>query len=160
MKKFKYLGFEILINENGKYIFVDGIKRTPYLIVPQRSTKGFLQVWLGEGKKAYVHKLVALAYLGKSDKKLVLHKDTNTRNNHYTNLMYGDYKDVIQNMKKANRFWDRHRRSHFIKSEEDYNEAIEMLKAGKTLSEIAKRFNTSDMSIHRFKKAHHLEINT
>ena len=81
LKKAKYKGFEIEINEDGTYILVDGSPRKPYKIMPRRTKRGFMQVWLGRRKKAYVHILVAAAWLKDFDPRMIVtHKDTNTLN--------------------------------------------------------------------------------
>jgi len=157
-KKTHYKGYEIEISEDGRYIKVDGVKRTPYRIKPLRTTRGFMQVWIKRGIKAYVHRLVAKAWLPDYDDSLqVLHKNTNTIYNHYTNLEMGVSAKVHKNMKKAGRLVGR--KAMFIKNEDDFEIAIKMLQDDITLKEIANHFNTSDMAIHRFKKRYSNLIN-
>lgn len=61
----------------------------PEKIMSQQSIHGYMAVWLrkqGEHKKAYIHRLVAYAFMGHCVSEQVNHKDKDRGNNHVTNL--------------------------------------------------------------------------
>jgi hypothetical protein len=94
------------ISESG-VIFVHPIgTKTGWLKKGRPAGGGHYQVSLTDnfGKKAlfFVHRLVAYTWLkkSKSHKTLVLHKDDNPSNNHYTNLMWGTQKQNLNDMRK------------------------------------------------------------
>lgn len=66
--------------------------------------KGYLAAKLfigGNGKNFYVHTLVALTFLGKKPEGLTVnHKDTNKKNNHYSNLEYLSIQENLEHAKK------------------------------------------------------------
>lgn len=69
---------------------------TLHILSPGVTKTGHLRVCLyvrpGQGKKYFVHRLVALAFLGESDLD-VLHWDDDPRNNRVENLRYGTDKE-------------------------------------------------------------------
>ena len=73
-----------LITEYGKV----WSKQTSKFLKPYTNNRGYLAVSLGtEKKKRQVHRLVAEAWLPNPDNlPVVHHKDSDTLNNHYTNL--------------------------------------------------------------------------
>lgn len=74
----------------------------PHLMKPNVSKSGYERVSLcnGKGKVGlfFSHRLVCLAFNGQppEEKPLALHDDGNSRNNHYSNLYWGDNLDNKQ----------------------------------------------------------------
>ena len=151
MKTINYKGYEIKVTNDGKYVEVNGVVRALSHTKQRRATKGYLQVTLHRNKKMYVHRLVAMAYIpNPNNYKQVLHIDTDTMNNHYSNLAWGESRHVHRNFKAVGR---KHKVSNISKlqNKEDVEIIKQRLKNGDTLRSIAKDYNTSDMSIHRLK---------
>jgi hypothetical protein len=104
MKTIKHNGHVIQLNYDGSVIYVNGrLAKTTFYDKLKGKSGGYYHVKIGS-KNLLVHRLVAMAYLpNPQGKKLVLHKDTKTTNNHYTNLAWGDQKDIVRNMLENNR---------------------------------------------------------
>ncbi len=65
------------------------VKSKSRVLKPVYITGGYLAVSLGRNKQRTIHRLVAAAFFGVSDK-MVLHKDGDRQNNIIENLYYGD----------------------------------------------------------------------
>jgi len=86
-------------------------KRPGALLKAEKTKQGYNRFFLladnGRLKKIFVHRVVALAFIGPcpSEKHLALHWDDNPRNNHYSNIRWGttkdNYKDAVRNGKSV-----------------------------------------------------------
>ena len=117
------------------------------LQLPQAKQK-LLQVQFGQ-KKYYVHRLVAMAFHGLSDKRYVVHIDGVTTNNHYKNLTWATPREKFFNEVSNGTFANR--RPICKIPVEDHSKVYERLKQGETLRKIALEYGVSDMSVHRIK---------
>jgi hypothetical protein len=101
------------------------------------------------GKKYYVHRLVARAFVPNPDhKELVVHKDGNSKNNHFKNLFWANQGEAQTHNHKIGKLkptYAKLTREHvdFIRSQ---------LKKGIPGSILAKQFNISEMQITRIKR--------
>ena len=101
------------------------------------------------GKKYYVHRLVARAFIPNPDhKELVVHKDGNSKNNHFKNLFWANQGEAQTHNHKIGKLkptYAKLTREHvdFIRSQ---------LKKGIPGSILAKQFNISEMQITRIKR--------
>lgn len=71
-------------------------KHSNKFLKPHIGERGYCHVIIfnnGNGKKTYIHRLVAECYIGKANDKHVNHKDLNKLNNHFTNLEYCTQKE-------------------------------------------------------------------
>lgn len=89
------------ISENGL------IRRNKKLLHPHINMQtGYLMVDLyknNKRKKFTIHRLVAITFLRKKNRKYVCHSDGLRRNNHYTNLYWGSPKDNIRDRRAHGR---------------------------------------------------------
>lgn len=137
-----------IILENGAPVSIRTVQKAKKGASPFRYTE------IG-GKTIAVHRLVALAYVeNPKGYKMVLHKDTDTLNNHYRNLEWGNQRMIAENMKAAGRSYrtEKHVRLNSKIKLMDISDIMERINQGDTLRSIAKDYNTSDMSIHRVKE--------
>ena len=101
------------------------------------------------GKKYYVHRLVARAFVPNPDnKELVVHRDGNSKNNHFKNLFWANQGEAQTHNHKIGKLkptYAKLTREHvdFIRSQ---------LKKGIPGSILAKQFNISEMQITRIKR--------
>ena len=94
--------FKEIADTNGKY-FISNYGRvksyTQYnatLLTPQPNNSGYLRVKIN-GKKQFIHRLVAAAFLPiEKDKKIIHHKDGNKKNNKLDNLQRATHKENTQ----------------------------------------------------------------
>lgn len=110
-----------------------------------------------------VHRAVAELFVEKQENaEIVIHKDFNKKNNHYSNLSwetkensfarYGQNPVFKINKMKAELLGIKGKKRGFSKlDEKDVLLIKEKLRKGKTLRSIAQRFKVSDMQIHRIK---------
>lgn len=76
-------------SESRVLVMKNGRKKTvrQKILVPSKAGQGYLRVQLGSGNAAYVHRLVAMAFIGDPPPGgEVNHKDENKKNNHVDNL--------------------------------------------------------------------------
>lgn len=111
-----------------------------------------------------VHKAVALLFIPKPNdpaKKFVIHKDFNKENNAAYNLAWASQEDLNHRMVSTPKMVE-YRRKRLLNevkpntsmgklSESDVLYIKQRLKKGDTLRKLAKRFDVSDMQIHRIK---------
>ncbi len=145
----------VKINYNGTKVYFKGKLKKPYLFRENKNKKGFFTVSI-ENKTRYVHHLVAAGWLtNEHNYPLILHRDSDTTNNDYRNLTYGDHKMLYEFKRAAgapigvNDIYKR------LNSKITYYEAKKIAKrldAGESAKSLAIEYNTSDMSICRIRK--------
>jgi hypothetical protein len=147
-------GHKVRINQNGRLVYVDGKPINIYKCnkgATKENSGAYLCCTIN-GKMFYVHRLVALAWIDNPENKpFVLHKDTRTTNNFYLNLMWGEHKDLIDNMKREGRTY-RSYRTDRINSKLGFDEVIaicEALEKGETIKYLAEKYDVHEMSIRR-----------
>lgn len=150
---------ELLINEDGTEIIwqENGQQKVlkQYLIKAPNHAHGFHQIYV-KHKKAYVHHLVAQAYVHNPKPisyKMVLHLDSNSLNNHYSNLQWGDRKMLQEIRIKAG--FTAKTKEFRGRSKISYEEAVKIAKRldnGEHASDICKEYGVSNMSIIRIRK--------
>ena len=139
---------DLWINVDGTVIVYKGLPRRTYYLRGKNQKQDFLQTSVN-GLGYYVHRLVAMAYHGTSDKKFVIHLDGNTLNNFYKNLTWATPIEKYYNEVSNGTFKIQKQVSKL--PDEDHPKIIERLKNGEPMHKIAKEYNTSDMSVHRLK---------
>lgn len=161
--EFKEIGIpsvkeKIQISEDGNQVVYKGKKVHLSLVKHKNHRNGFYQVSI-EGKRLYVHHLVAEAFVPNTHPiayKLVLHKDCNTINNHYKNLEWGDKKRMLDNRIKNNiqagSVKDNTYRGSSKISHQEALKITERLKNGELAKDICTEYNVSEMSIARIRK--------
>ena len=90
-------------SEHRVVMMKNGVQKTitHKILSPSNAGRGYLMVHLGNEKREYVHRLVALAFIGEPPQGTeVNHKDENKRNNHANNL---EYTTRWQNLKYGTR---------------------------------------------------------
>ncbi len=113
-------------------------------------------VWVF-GKSVGVHRLVAECFvpnLLSIKKKMVLHKDGNTTNNHYKNLMWGDSSDLYRLQKEHGKYNLKpayNNRYNSKLTEETARYIAEKLEEGETGAKLAKVYGVSEMAISRIR---------
>jgi hypothetical protein len=145
----------VKVNYNGTKIYFKNKLKKPYLFKEKKNKKGFYTVSI-ENKTRYVHHLVAAAWLtNEHNLPLILHRDSDTTNNDFRNLTYGDYKMLYEFKRAAgapigvNDIYKR------LNSKISYYEAKKIAKRldeGESAKALAIEYNTSDMSICRIRK--------
>ncbi len=145
------MGYEV--STTGR---VRGTNRTSYrnrklkgkLIKPFLSSSGYYQVSLTKNHtKRYVHRLVAVAFLGEftKEKPQVNHKDGNRLNNNVSNL---EMSNQTENLIHAHRVLGH--KPHNIKLTKDKAKTIRTAYRGGTPQrQLAKQFGVSVMTINR-----------
>lgn len=129
---------------------------TEYLLSQSPNTSGHLQVSLlreGKTKKCLVHRLVAMAFLGRpaAEKPLALHRDDDKTNNAISNLYWGTHKDNRRDAFKnetAAMPNNRGCRNGAAKlTEEDVLDIRKRLATGVSREEIAGSFGVSESTV-------------
>lgn len=152
-------GFEDLwVNIDGTIAIENGTHRKIQKIITGKNKKPFTMIIAGKTRQ-YMHRIMALAFWGPSDKQYVIHLDGNTINNHYKNLAWASSieKHYNQVSNGSFRLLDP-KYSHSKIPAEDHPKIIERLKQGETLRKIAREYQTSDMSVHRLKVKYKLNL--
>lgn len=137
----------VTINSDGTVVYVGKklVKISFFRTKP--NSKGF-RVCTINRNKYYIHKLVALAFVSNPNNlPFTIHIDTNTLNNDYTNLTWGDRKHVARCMHVMKRY-------HSSYPKEDTLSIIKRLDKGETARSIAKEYNVSEMTIDRIRRKH------
>ncbi|MBN2486453.1 MAG: helix-turn-helix domain-containing protein [Bacteroidales bacterium] len=150
----------VKVSADGKEIYYQEKLVNQFLLKTRKHNHGYYCCSIG-GKQFYVHHIVATAYIHNTKpltNKMVLHVDCNSLNNHYSNLSWGNSKDLFQNRMRSNvkgagmiGMGESYRGSSSI----SYTDALKIadrLDNGETARAIAKEFNVSEMSIIRIRK--------
>lgn len=150
----------LMVNENGTKLIYQGKVVKINFIKPRRHRNGYYVAHL-HNKLLYIHRIVAEAYLINKKPvayKWVLHKNGNTLDNHFTNLMWGNSKVFNDNYKQLIKegvvkpiITEEYRGSSTI----SYEEAVKIaqrLDNGEFAKDICKEYNVSEMSIARIRK--------
>lgn len=158
--KIKGIPKPLKVNENGTKLIYDGRSVRIHFIKPRRHRNGYYVAHVKD-RLLYMHRIVAEAYLVNTKPiayKWVLHKNGNTLDNHYTNLMWGNSKVMNENNKRLVKegiikpsITEEYRGSSTI-SYEDAVKIAERLDKGEYAKDICKEFNVSEMSIARIRK--------
>jgi transposase len=150
----------VKVNEDGSQVYYNDKLLNQYTIKSASHTKGYYCCSI-ENKQFYTHRIVAEAYVQNPKPisyKLVIHKDGNTLNNHFDNIMWGNSKTLYQQRVAAgipgagvSHIDKKYRGSSSI----SYEEAIKIadrLDKGETARSICKEYDVSEMSIIRIRK--------
>ena len=148
----------IRISEDGHELYYKGKKVHQSLIKTKQHRHGYHQVSI-EGNRIYVHRIVAEAFVPNTHPvsyKMILHKDCDTSNNHYSNLEWGDRKKLLENrtrngLQNAPQMPETYRGSSKISHEEALKIA-KRLENGEYAKDICLEYNVSEMSIARIRK--------
>jgi transposase len=151
---------KVRVNEDGSSIYHNDKLINQYTIKSASHSKGYYCCSI-ENNQFYTHRIVAEAFVQNPKPisyKLVIHKDGDTLNNHFENLLWGNSKTLYQKRVEAgipgagvSHIDKKYRGSSSI----SYDEAIkiaERLDKGETARSIAKEYNVSEMSIIRIRK--------
>jgi hypothetical protein len=139
-----------LSNVRGLLIFPDGkIKYKKTGKLKKISKQGDKRFITHQGKKYYVHRLVAEAFIPNPDNKnLVVHYDGNLKNNHSENLFWATQGEAQKHNHKIGRL-----KPTYAKLSPEHVEFIrKQLKKGIPGSILSKQFNVSQMQISRIKR--------
>lgn len=151
---------KLSINEDGSKIYHNGRLLKQYTIKSKNHSKGYKCCTI-ENKQYYVHRLVAEAFVLNPHPviyKMALHKDCNSLNNHYSNLIWGDTKILHQIRVKLNipgagvSYKNKEYRGSSTISYEEALKIAKRLDNGETARSICKEYNVSEMSIIRIRK--------
>lgn len=126
----------------------------PIILRPTRSKKvdGYVQVDLqyeGERKIGRVHRLVAEAFIGDPpfEGALVMHKDDDKSNNHYSNLAWGTTADNVDDKVSKSRQPMGIKMYNARLQDADIPQIRGLINAGWTLSEVGRMFEVSAATI-------------
>ncbi len=161
-KEFKLKGIKepVKVNEDGTEVYYKGKLLNQYHIKSNKHSNGYKCCSI-KNTQYYIHRIVAEAWvpnLHPVSHKLVIHKDCDTLNNHYDNLIWGDNKTVYKIRVKQNipgagvSYRDQTYRGS---SKISYEEAIRIanrLDNGEPANAICKEYDVSEMSIIRIRK--------
>lgn len=150
-------GCQVEVNHDGTSIFVDGKVIKTYLQSKGSKKKNsgkFYCCNIG-GKSYLVHRLVAQAFIPNPENlPYATHIDTNTENNDYRNLWWGNQRTIVWHMKSAGRSY-KNANNDRVNSKipfEKIPDVVNMICDGLTLKQIGEKFNTTGTSIYRIKK--------
>lgn len=145
---------EILVREDGNEI-LHNEKSVHFNLVKSKTRRsGYYQVSI-EGKRMYVQRLVALAFVLNKQPvsfKYILHKDLNSLNNHYENLEWCTRKMITERSFRDNPTKPDSYRGTSKIPYEDALKIVERLKNGEYAKDICKEYGVSEMSITRIRK--------
>lgn len=109
-RKIKSLDYLYEINENGTILRnVKSKKQIKIFLDHHHSVNGYYSAFItfkGKVKRLSIHKLVAECWLGDNPNKEIYtvdHIDTNSQNNHYSNLRYATHSEQMKNRKLSDR---------------------------------------------------------
>lgn len=136
---------DLEINEDGSKMWFEGREIPIKTYKSNRDNYPFKRVAFANRTHS-VAKLVCEAWNGMREEmnQVVHRKDKDPLNDHYTNLYWA---------KRGNVFTGRTARACTSKiKKNEIPKVISRLQAGETLNNIARSYNTTDMSVHRIKK--------
>ena len=158
--KIKGISQPLKVNESGTKLLHEGKQVRIHFIKPKRHRNGYYVAHVKD-KLLYMHRVVAEAFLVNKKPvayKWVLHKNGNTLDNHYTNLMWGNSQVLNENNKRLvaegiiNPVVTKEYRGSSTISYKDAIKIAERLDNGEFAKDICKEFNVSEMSIARIRK--------
>jgi hypothetical protein len=121
------------------------------ILRPYVHTNGYLRINLGRGRRKYLHRLVAEAFIPNPDQKpYVDHVDGDRKNNTVTNLRWVTAQENcifggLRHGWEAQKAGSKTRRVHSLRAEE----YIQLRKEGISLREIGRRYSTSHSAISK-----------
>lgn len=132
----------LLITHDGKIKYK---KNGKFKKISSQNNKRFITY---KGRKHYVHRLIAMAFLPcEKDKTLVVHKDGDLSNNHVDNLFWATQSEAQCHNHRIGRL-----KPTYTKLTKEHVDFIrKQLKKGIPGSILAKQFNVSQMQISRIK---------
>lgn len=152
--KLKGVSDTVEVNEDGTSIKFQGKEVNQHEIRNTKHDSGYKAVSI-EGKSFYVHRIVAEAFIYNKhpiSNKYVLHLNNDITNNHFSNLAWGNGKDLYhKNRMVIDEGGIKYRGSSTI----NYDEAIkiaERLDKGEFAKDICVEYGVSEMSIARIRK--------
>lgn len=164
-KKVKLQKKYLVSNQGRVKSYIDDPKKAQ-LLKPKR-IEDFLCISLrilGVKKSLFIHRLVADAFLKgpKGKQKFVLHKDHKRSNNHVSNLKWATIEDQVEHRRTSPNYKSSLRKRILIPGDfskilseakvKKMKEEIFNPKRKRTLKQIAKAYNTSEMNVYRIKK--------
>lgn len=152
---------EVKVSPDGTSILVNGVEVNQHVVRKRKRGASPFRYVSVKGRSVAVHRLVAMAYVpNPNGYKLVVHMDTDTLNNHHSNLQWGYQRMIAQNMKVAGRSYrnEKHFRLHSKIRAVDIPRVIVRLRRGETLRSIARDYGTSDMSVLRVKQRFYVNL--
>lgn len=156
LRKIKLKGVvePVEVNEDGSIIIYKGKQLSTFLIKSTNGPHAYKACHIRK-KNFYVHRIVAEAYVYNPkpvSNKFVMHLSADISNNHYTNLKWGDGKDLHKKNKAIGLAGTP---AHRNGSPISYEEALKIAKRldkGEIAKEICKEYGVSEMSIVRIRK--------
>ena len=135
---------------NGRYrIYTTGKvwdKHLKVFLIARPNSTGYLRVRLYDGKRYFIHRLVALTFLpNPNNYPIVMHKDNNPENNRVGNLKWGTQSQNMKQMVNEGR----QRKSKIINYK---SEVLTLHSQGFSIPEIIKSVGISKTSVHRIIK--------
>lgn len=136
---------------NGRYrIYTTGKvwdKHLKVFLIARPNSNGYLRVRLYDGKRYFIHRLVALTYIPNPDNKpCVGHKDNNRENNKVENLYWCTNQENTQQCIRDGRF---NIPSPKL-SEESINKMIEDYESGMSNLQIKVKYGISIMTMYKY----------
>ncbi len=162
MKKVRLKGVpeSIEVNEDGTIIKYLGKTRPIYLLKSAKRKKGYYICRIA-GKNFYVHHIVAEAYVPNKRPlvfKMVIHKNANTLDNHFTNLTWGNATELHKLRVKLGipgvgvTQQNEYRRNNSKITHQEALNIAKRLDNGELAKNISKEYEVSEMSISRIRK--------
>jgi len=162
MKKVRLKGIPepVEVNKDGTIIKYSGKIRPIYLLKSSQKKKGYCTCRIA-GKNFYVHHIVAEAYVPNTRPliyKLIVHKNGNTLDNHYSNLAWSNASGLYELRAKLGipgvgvAQKDKHRRNNSRISHKEALQIAKRLDNGELAKNICKEYEVSEMSISRIRK--------
>ncbi len=145
METRKHPFLDLIISENGTLLMFRGKVIEVKIYKRPRDNYSFKRCFF-DRRTHSIAKLVCEAFNGMRDNMddVINRRDGNPNNDHYTNLFWGQRGRIRTRRTKRSKI-------SAIKKNE-IPQVIKKLMAGETLRNIARFYNTSDMSIYRIKK--------
>lgn len=142
-----------IVSDHGDVIRARGKRARPTCnLRPILNSAGYLTVLIcegGEQKKMFIHRLVALAFLGEppSSKHQIAHNDGNRKNNHVSNLRWATAKENMSDTLNHGTHSRGSRCGTAKLTENDVFNIRQMLVMGRSQDEIAREYGMSQQAI-------------